>query len=230
MTTTTNAPCVQAQDDFSAYLDGTLNGVAMRAVSAHLDACPQCAAEFQTARNLQHLLASAGPVPAPADLGLKLRLAISHESARRKGHWMDVISARWDNVFRPALVQYSAGLAGALLLIGSITMLVGVVAVPQAVLANDTPLGALTTPHYLYSSAPAQAVITPEDTTIVIQADVDAEGEVYDYTILSGPQDQQVEAQVRNQLMLQHYEPARAFGEPIRGRVLITFAGASVRG
>ena len=222
--------CERTQDCFSAYLDGTLSGVEMQAVSTHLDACPDCRAEFTAAHNLQHLLASVGPVQAPVNLGLKLRLAISHENARRKGYWRDVVAARWENVFRPALVQYSAGLAGAVLLIGSITMLVGVVAVPQAVLANDTPLGALTAPHYLYSAAPAQAVLTPEDTTIVIQADIDARGEVYDYTILSGPQDQRVEAQVRNQLMLQHYEPARAFGEPISGRVLITFAGASVRG
>ena len=227
---TTHALCSHTQDNLTAYLDGTLNGVEMQAISNHLDACPACTEDFTTARNLQQLLASVGPVAAPANLGLKLRLAISHESARRNGHWMDAITARWDNVFRPLLVQYSAGLAGAVLLIGSITLIVGVVAVPQAVLANDTPLGAMTTPRYLYSAAPAQPVITPEDTTIVIQADLNEQGEVYNYTILSGPQDQQVEAQVRNQLMLQRYEPARAFGEPIRGRVLITFAGASVRG
>ncbi len=224
------ALCHGTQKNFSAYLDGTLNGVEMHSVSSHLDCCVECAAEFTTLQNMQRLLASAGSVQMPADLGLKLRLAISHENARRKGHWLDVITARWDNIVRPALVQYSAGLAGALVLIGSITMMVGMAAVPQSVLANDEPLGAITTPHYLYSAAPAQPVITPEDTTIVIQADVDSQGEVYDYKILSGPQDAQVEAQVRNELMLQHFEPARAFGEPIRGRVLITFAGASVRG
>jgi hypothetical protein len=225
-----NALCTKAQDNFAAYLDGTLAGVEMLAVSAHVDGCDACGAEFAATKNLQHLLASAGPVKMPDDLGLKLRLAISHESARRQGHWMDVIAARWDNVLRPALVQYGAGLACALVLIGTITALVSVVAVPQAVLANDVPLGALSAPHYLYSATPTQPVITPEDMTIVIEADVDAAGQVYDYRILSGPADVSVEAQVRNELMLQRFEPARAFGEPIRGRVLITFAGASVRG
>lgn len=222
--------CTQAQDNFSAYLDGTLKGVVMQAVSSHLAACPACTEEFAATRNLQQTLAGIGPVTMPDNLGLKLRLAISHENARRNKDWLDVVSARWDNVLRPFLVQYSVGLASALLLIGTITLLVGVVAAPQAVLAHDEPLGALTAPHYLYSAATSQPVITPEDTTIVIQADVDAAGEVYDYKILSGPQDAQVEAQVRNELMLQHFEPARAFGEPIRGQVLITFAGASVRG
>lgn len=223
-------PCTFVQNSFEAYLDGTLNGVEMRLFAAHLDACAGCTAEFATARNLQQLLGGVGPVKMPDNLGLKLRLAISHENARRKGYWLDVVTARWDNSVRPMVLRYSAGLASAVLLMGSITLLVGVVAAPQAVLANDEPLGALTAPHYLYSAASSQPVITPEDTTIVIQADIDAKGEVYDYKILSAPQDPSVEAQVRNELMLQHFEPARAFGEPIRGRVLITFAGASVRG
>jgi hypothetical protein len=227
---TTNALCGKARENFSAYLDGTLNGVEMQAVSGHVEGCADCAGEFETVRNLQLLLASVGPVKVPEDLGLKLRLAISHENARRKGHWLDVISARWDNVFRPAILQYSAGLAGALVLIGSIVLLVGVVAAPTAVLAHDEPLGALTAPHYLYSAAPLQPVVTPEDTLIVIQADINAKGEVYDYKFLSGPENEQVQAQVRYELMLQRFQPAQAFGEPIRGQVLITFAGASVRG
>ena len=36
--------------------------------------------------------------------------------------------------------------------------------------------------------------------------------------------------QVRTQLLLQVYEPARAFDEPIKGQVLITFSGVSVKG
>jgi anti-sigma factor RsiW len=222
--------CKNVMEAFSGYLDGTISGREMQAISGHLENCNACSNEFTAWRGIQQVLASVGPLKAPADLGLKLRLAISHESARRKGHWWDSISVRWDNVFRPALVQAGAGLAGSLVLVGSIVLLVGVVAAPEAVLANDEPLGALTTPHYLYSAAPSQPVITPEDTTIVIQADIDGAGKVYDYTIVSGPEDEKTQAQIRDQLMLLHYEPARVFGEPVRGRVLITFAGASVRG
>lgn len=222
--------CSKVMEAFSGYLDSTITGREMQAVSHHLESCGACAREFTAWRGIQQVLASVGPLKAPADLGLKLRLAISHESLRRTGHWWDSLSVRWDNVFCPALLQASAGLACSLVLVGSIVLLVGVVATPQAVLANDEPLGALTAPHYLYSAAPSQPVITPEDTTIVIQAEVDAAGKIYDYTIISGPQDEQTQSQVRNQLMLLHYEPARVFGEPVRGRVLITFAGASVRG
>jgi hypothetical protein len=97
-------------------------------------------------------------------------------------------------------------------------------------MANDEPLGALSSPHYLYSASHLGPAITTGDATIVIQAQINPAGEVYDYTIVSGPTDEETQAQVRNQLLLQVYEPARVFGEPVRGQVLITFSGVSVRG
>jgi anti-sigma factor RsiW len=222
--------CLQVREMFSAYLDGAISGREMQAVSSHLDGCGECKQEFEVWRGVQQVLGQVGAVKAPADLGLRLRLAISHESARRQGHWWDGITTRWDNMLRPALVQASRGLAGAVVLIGSIAMLIGVVAVPQAVLANDEPLGALTAPHYLYSATHLEPVMTPTDATIVIQAEVNSAGRVYDYTILSGPTDDSTVRQVRDQLLLQVYEPARVFGEPIKGQVLITFSGVSVKG
>jgi hypothetical protein len=221
--------CFEVRELFSGYLDGAISGREMQALSAHLESCAECNSEFDAWRGVQQVLGAVGTVKAPADLGLQLRLAISHESARRQGHWWDVITSRWDNVLRPALVQASAGLAGAVVLIGGIAMLIGVVAVPQPVMANDEPLGALTAPHYLYSSAH----LGPGETagnTIVIQADVNSSGRVYNYKIISGPTDQATESQVLDQLVLQVYEPARAFGQPVKGQVLITFSGVSVRG
>jgi anti-sigma factor RsiW len=222
--------CAAVRESFSGYLDGAISGREMQLVAGHLDACADCHAEFTAWRGMQQVLASVGPVKVPAELGLKLRIAISHESARRQGHWWDGLSVRWDNMLRPALVQFSAGLAGALVLIGGIAMMLGMVAAPQAVLANDEPLGALSSPHYLYSTTHLAPVVTSEDTTIVIQADINAAGEVYNYKIISGPTDSQTDAQVRDQLLLQVYEPARVFGEPVHGQVLITFEGVSVRG
>lgn len=220
--------CLQVQEMFSAYLDGAINGHNMQAISTHLELCDGCKAEFEAWRGVQQMLGSVGQLKAPEDLGLQLRLAISHENARRQGHWWDVITTRWENLLRPALLHASAGFAGTVVLVGSLAMLIGVVASPQAVMANDEPLGALTSPHYLYSAAHLQPVVTPADSTIVIEADVNASGEVYDYRILSGPTDASTLSQVRDQLMVQVYEPARAFGEPVRGRVLITFSGMSV--
>ena len=220
--------CQQIQEMFSSYLDGAINGREMQAVSTHLEQCAGCNAEFEAWRGVQQMLGSAGQLKAPEDLGLRLRLAVSRENSRRQGHWGDVLTTRWENFLRPALLQASAGFAGTIVLVGSLAMLIGVVAAPESVMANDEPLGALTSPHYLYSAAHLAPVVTPEDSTIVIEADVNAAGQVYDYQILSGPTDPSTLSQVRDQLMVQIYEPARAFGEPVKGRVLITFSGMSV--
>ena len=227
--TTQNAQCFSTRELFSGYLDGVISGREMQAVAAHLSGCESCTGEFEAWRGMQQALVAVGQVKAPDDLGLRLRLAISKESARRQGHWRDAVSVRWSNLIRPMVLQASAGLVGALVLVGTIALLVGVVAPTQAVQANDEPLGALTAPHYLYAAVEAQPVVTGEDTTIVIRAEVNAEGRVYDYHILSGPEDALTQAQVRDQLMLLVYEPARAFGQPVRGQVLITFSGVSVR-
>jgi anti-sigma factor RsiW len=222
--------CGEIRQMFSGYLDGAVSGVEMQAVARHLAGCAACDAEFTSWRAMQGLLAAVRQDKAPSDLGVRLRVAISHENARRQGHWWDTLAMRWENGWKPLLVQASAGLAMAVLLLGGIGMLVGVVAAPQPVMADDEPLGAITAPHYLYSSATARPVVTGQDATIVVEAKVNAEGRVYDYTITFGPQDPATLAQVRDQLMLQVYQPATVFGEPVTGQVLITFAGVSVKG
>jgi len=221
--------CTGARASFSGYLDGAISGREMQSVAAHLERCGDCAAEFAAWRGMQQLLTENKALKAPADLGLRLRLAISHEKSRRQS-LRDKISVSWDNLVRPLALQAASGLAGALLLFGGIATVVGVVATPTAVLANDEPLGAVTMPHYLYSSPQEQPVITSGDSTIVVQADVNAAGKVYNWSIVSGDADQKTLDQVRDQLMLQVYEPARMFGEPVRGQVLVTFSGVQVKG
>src|SRR6201999_1842376 len=119
---------------------------------------------------------SLGPAKAPADLGLKLRLAISHEQARRKSSWHDSLSLKWENAVRPMLVQVSAGFAGAVLLIGTIGLLLGMVAAPDPVMANDEPLGAITAPHYLYSVVGTGDMVNANGSLIVVEAFINAQG------------------------------------------------------
>lgn len=221
--------CTWALAAFSGHLDGILTGREMQSVTAHLEQCEPCAVEFAAWRGLQKLLAETGPVKAPNDLGLRLRLAISHEATRRQT-LRDNLTMRWENLIRPAMLQVASGLAGAVILFGGISMLVGVSALPTAVLAHDEPLGAVTMPHYLYTAAQDQPVVTPGDTTIIVEADVNAEGRVYDWNVVAGTLDDRTRAAIRDELMLQVYEPATMFGEPVRGRVLVTFSGIMVHG
>jgi Putative zinc-finger len=222
--------CKKIQSSFSAYLDGAVNGRQMQQIAQHLETCTGCASEFTALRAMQLSLSALGPAKAPADLGLKLRLAISHERANKQSSWLDALSLKWDNTVRPMLVQVSAGFAGAVILIGGIGLLLGMVAAPEPVMANDEPLGAMTAPHYLYSTVDPSAIVSDHDSVIVVEAMVDAKGRVYDYHIVSGPEDQAVNTQVVNQLLVSVFQPASVFGAPVRGRVVLTFSGISVHG
>jgi hypothetical protein len=224
----TSQTCRKHQSSFSAYLDGAVSGQQMQEIARHMESCDECAREFAALRTMQQALSTIGPAKAPADLGLRLRLAISHEQAARRSSWLDSFSVKWDNTVRPMLVQVSAGFAGAVVLIGGIALLLGMVAAPEPVMANDEPLGALTVPHYMRSVVDSPAIITSQDTMIVVEAFINAQGEVYDYNILSGPTDPAVKNQIVNELLLRIYEPASAFGAPVRGRVMVTFSGISV--
>jgi anti-sigma factor RsiW len=209
--------CADIQSQFSPYLDGAVSGHEMQGIAAHLEGCPECSREFAAQRGLQAQLASLGPLKAPADLGMKLRLTISHERARQRSSWLDGFAVKWDNAIRPMLVQVSAGFAG-------------MVAAPEPVMANDEPLGAMTAPHYLYSATTPRAIVTDQDRMIVVEALINSEGQVYDYDIVSGPVDDSVRQQILDQLMLSVFAPSRVFGSPVRGRVVMTFAGISVQG
>ena len=70
------------------------------------------------------------------------------------------MSLKWENTVRPLLVQVSAGFAGSVVLVGGIMLLLGMVAAPEPVMANDEPLGAMTVPHYLYSAVNPHAITT----------------------------------------------------------------------
>jgi hypothetical protein len=220
--------CLKNQSHFSAYLDGAVSGRQMQQIARHLESCEHCSQEFAELRAVQQSLAVLGSLKAPADLGLKLRLAISHQQAERKSSWLDNLSLKWDNAIRPMLLQVSAGVAGAVVLVGGIALLLGMVAAPEPVMANDVPLGAMTSPHYLYSAVNPHAIVTGHDTVIVVEAFVNSQGRVYDYNIVSGPTDAAVQSQVVDQLLDSVFEPASVFGAPVRGRVVVTFSGISV--
>jgi hypothetical protein len=104
------------------------------------------------------------------------------------------------------------------------------VAAPEPVMANDEPLAGMTAPHYLYSPVNPHAIVTDHDSVIVVEAYVNSEGRVYDYQVVSGPDDPAVHDQIVDQLMMSVYKPASVFGTPVRGRVVLTFSGISVRG
>src|SRR5579864_5986552 len=91
--------CPQAKRLFSPYLDGAVTGTEMLALQAHLSDCAACNDQYQSLRRTQQLLVSVGRPKVPADLGLKLRLAISREAARSRRPAFEALRVRLENAF-----------------------------------------------------------------------------------------------------------------------------------
>ncbi len=224
--------CDQVQAGFTEYLDGRLSGRAMQSIAAHLEDCGDCAREWNALRRMQSSLAELGPVPEPHDLLLRIRVAVSQERARRMRRRTERLELMWKNTVGPFLLQASAGLASAIVLMGTVIVLVGMFAQPQTAQATtDEPIGNATAPRFLYLSSGAESDdISAIGNPLVVEAYINDDGDVYDYRIVSGPTDAATRSQVENLLLFSKFEPAKFFGQPVRGLAVLSFSGVSVRG
>jgi hypothetical protein len=227
--------CSAVRAKFAEYLDARLTGREMQRMSAHLENCADCTVHFEAEQRMLRALSSLGPVSGPCkepdDLVLRIRVAISQERAERGRSQMDRWALAWRNTLGPFLLQLSAGFASAVLLLGTVGLLVGMFARPEHASAQDEPLGAATAPRLLYNSgAPDIEPIGTASGPVVVEAYVNGSGQVYDYRIVSGPSDAKTRAEVENILLFSVFEPARFFGKPVRGLAVLSFSGVSVHG
>jgi len=220
--------CAHYREQFSPYLDGAMTGAAMHEIAAHLEGCPGCNAEFAQWRTAQSLVSSIGPAKAPSNLSLRLRVALSQEAANTAQEKFARGRVRWQNTLGPLVWQISAGFASTVALLGGVALLIGMV--PEPLLARDEPLGMASSPRFLYTSLEPAGAVEDIGNPLVVQAFVNGEGRVYDYQIVSGVADAKARAQLEESLLFSVFAPAQVFGQPVRGTVVLSFAGVSVRG
>jgi hypothetical protein len=220
--------CMLVRNNFSAYLDGAVTGLEMAVISNHLQSCNECAADFNLWRNVQRSLGELGPEQPPARLQARLRAAIAAE--RERGAHLPLFQRAlliWKSSVAPLALRLSGGLVATIMLAGALSWMFGA---PIVVQANDDAMAHLVAPHYMYSQVPPEPINTKRDVPIVVEAMVDSNGRVYSYSILEGPQDPQVSVRVENNLLSSVFRPATVFGVPVRGHVVMTYTGVSVKG
>ena len=219
--------CPQAKRLFSPYLDGAVTGTEMLALEDHLSHCEGCNDDYQSLRESQRLLMSVGRPKAPADLGLKLRLAISREAAQAKRAPFEGLLVRLENALRAHMVPATAGFLTAFVLFGIAMVYFVAPSVLQA--NNDVPLVMINTAPQLEQSAFGMDAINAD--SLVIEAYVDANGRVQDYRILSDPDvSKDVLPQVKRMLIFTTFRPALSMGRPTASRAVLSFSRISVRG
>jgi hypothetical protein len=226
---TAELQCPEARRLFSPYLDGAITGTEMLALQDHLSGCPSCHRQYQSLRRTQLLLASVQRPKAPADLGLKLRLAISREAAVTRRGRFEGVRVRLENAFQAFMVPATAGFVTAFVLFG-IAMMYFVA--PSSLRAdNDVPLVMLNTAPELQPSSFGMTMDSIADDSLVIEAYVDANGRVQDYRILSDSStSKEVLPEVKQMLIFTTFRPALSMGRPTASRAVLSFSKISVRG
>jgi hypothetical protein len=226
---TAGLECPQAKRLFSPYLDGAVTGAQMLALQNHLSDCADCGRQYQSLRHTQQLLASVARPKVPADLGLKLRLAISREVAQSKRIPFEGLLVRLQNAFNAFMVPATAGFLSALIIFG--VAMVYFVAPSTLQANNDVPLVMVNTKPELQQSTFGLNMDTINADSLVVEAYVDVNGRVQDYRILSDTgESNEVLPQVKQMLIFTTFRPALSMGRPTPSRAVLSFSKISVRG
>lgn len=217
--------CMKITTLLSQHLDGVLDLNKSRSIESHLAGCQACSAQLAGLRKTRSALSSVGRKVAPADLALRLKVAISREAATVRQSPFSMLRFRLETALNAFMVPATAGLLSAIVFFG---LLIGFFAIPS--LNNDVPTMLYTPPELTLSPFGLNQSIASD--SVVLEAMVDSSGRVQDYRVLSSPEEDValVDQQVKNMLIFTIFRPATSFGRPTSGRVVLSFSHINVKG
>jgi hypothetical protein len=230
--------CREAERRLAGYLDGAIRPREHVSVREHLNSCASCREQLDRYRQLASCLANVEPVAVPGDLALKIRVQASQvvpQQARIERIWFRL--ARWfEDILEPMAVPATGGILTALVVFVFLVQNILVGLPLTGVVPNDLPLN-LVQPASLVSLAPfsvpgiAGTEGAPNSGALLLEATLNAEGQVVFYKILSGPRDKVVTRQLDQVLLFSRFRPQVSFGRPTDGgRVLLNFSEVHVHG
>ena len=215
--------CQMLQAALSAYVDGELDLDQSGALIHHVEQCPACGARLQAYREMRQQLQALPAPEAPANLALRLRVQASHYSVRGQ-RWL-FLRLRLEAAIQAMALPTAVGTAAALFLFSALAGGVRSNIVNDPLRA-DVVVGGTATPPRLTSASDYGV-----GASVLVEAQIDATGHVYGYSVLSGPADAQLISRLNNQLLMSVFQPATTnFGQPTTGSLLVSFGTVEVRG
>jgi hypothetical protein len=142
-----------------------------------------------------------------------------------------------DNVFRPLSVPATGGVFSAIVIFVVVLQLM-VPGITVRAVSNDVPLNILR-PAELLSLSDYPQSWAPEQHELelslphglLVDVTVDAQGQMADYQILSGPSSPDLRHQLDQMLLFSRFRPMMSFGRPTSGgHVILSFSAVRVRG
>jgi anti-sigma factor RsiW len=207
--------CHSVRQVLSAYVDEPMRVEDSKTIRTHLEVCEDCQQEYEYLARLNSPLRELPRVAPPPGLATTIRVrAFSRPGLSLWERWQ----VRLANLMRPVALPAAGGLLAALILFGVLIPGVGV----TRFAGNDVPTVLITGPKV---KAPS---MFPVDEDLLIEAWVDQRGTISRFEIVNGsPGDAAVEAELRHQLsnvmLTTLFVPATEFGQPIPGKVYLSF-------
>lgn len=230
--------CSEARQRIPGYFDGAINAAAHVRLCEHLRNCEACREELEEYRLLTSHLASLEAVAAPANLAVQIRINALQRPSRWSGAsrlWSRAVVA-FHNILEPLAVPATGGILTAVVVFALVVESL-VMGIPMGrPIPNDQPLN-LVQPAALEQLAPfsVSAIMDATDQGnsggLVLEATLNAQGQVLFYKILSGPHSTAVQQQIDEILLFSRFRPQLSFGRPMSGgHVFLSFDQVRVRG
>jgi hypothetical protein len=220
--------CSVVQRQMSSYLDGAVTRSQLAQMNEHIANCEACSADCESMRQMQKVVGSLGRKPAPPEVALRVRVALSKELANARRPRWESLKIRWENAFDAIMVPATAGLVTTIIIFG---LLISFLYYPgQLSAANDVPTVFYTPPELQFAPFELATGLSSAD-DLVVEAYIDANGRVQDYRVLSGPENMKsLPTELKNVLIFTTFRPATTFGQPTSGRAILSFSKIQVRG
>ncbi len=234
--------CRNVREKLPGYLDGALASAVRAGVHKHLESCAECRKDLERYEKLMHVMSQTAANWPPEDLAVRIRVAVAQARetqgfAARFATWRRHAGLVLEHVFKPLALPATGGFVSAMLVFVVVLQLIVPGITVQAV-PNDVPINLLR-PAELISLSEFAGPWAPEKTDVdlgiphglLVDVLVDANGQMVNYQILSGPNDPSVRRQLDQLLLFSRFRPMMSFGRPTGGgHVVLSFSEVRVKG
>jgi len=221
--------CRTVQAGLWEFVSGRLSAEVREAFGQHLASCGDCAARRTEIRSMRTTLKSLPAKVTTPMLQTKLRVVASRERARRvrridwaarMKNFREDLKLVFDNAIRPLAMPAMGGVLASCLCFG---MLVDKLHMhPTA--GNDVPVA-------LFSQAAMEnpSPFTVGGRDVMVMLNLDENGKVTDFTVPEGTATPDELNQIGNLVLYSTFVPARAFGQRVSSKVLVSIQHMNIR-
>ncbi len=228
--------CSTVAEYISAFLDERLSVPRQLQMDAHLNGCPGCSRRLRQMREMRLTLRRMPVRIPPPSLNTRLRIAASRELVRQKAKatwpamwadWRTSFRLGSQNLMRPLAIPTAGGFLSAVALFCLL---------PLGMISPTLALSVATitdVPTALYTDATIKSIspVGFSDEDVVVELTIDDQGRILSYTIPDCPhilKSPALRRNIENSLLFTQFTPATTFGQPMSGKLRLSFRNSSI--